>query len=48
VLEVDHEEARQMIRDGRVVDGKTVMLLQRALLDDPFTPRGPVHDTPAG
>ncbi|NII52060.1 NUDIX domain-containing protein [Frigoribacterium endophyticum] len=48
VLEVDHEEARQMIRDGRVVDGKTIMLLQWAALDGPFAPRGPERDTPAG
>ncbi len=36
VLEVPFTEARDMIRDGRIVDGKTIMLLQWAALDGPF------------
>ncbi len=36
VLEVDIDDALEMIRDGRIVDGKTIMLLQWAVLDGPF------------
>ncbi|MEV4561626.1 NUDIX domain-containing protein [Kitasatospora sp. NPDC049285] len=36
VLEVPFGEARAMVRDGRIADGKTVMLLQWAALDGPF------------
>lgn len=32
VLEITIEEAWSMIRDGRIVDGKTIMLLQYAML----------------
>lgn len=43
VLEVPFAEALAMTRDGRIVDGKTIMLLQWAALDGPFTagPAGP-------
>jgi nudix-type nucleoside diphosphatase (YffH/AdpP family) len=36
VLEVPIDEALAMIRAGRIVDGKTIMLLQWAVLDGPF------------
>ncbi|MBO1336462.1 NUDIX domain-containing protein [Streptomyces sp. VRA16 Mangrove soil] len=36
VLELDFDEALAMVRDGRIADGKTVMLLQWAALDGPF------------
>lgn len=36
VLELDFAEALAMTRDGRIMDGKTVMLLQWAALDGPF------------
>jgi nudix-type nucleoside diphosphatase (YffH/AdpP family) len=35
-LEMTIDEALAGIRDGRVVDGKTIMLLQWAVLDGPF------------
>ncbi|MBM9476667.1 NUDIX domain-containing protein [Nakamurella flavida] len=37
VLEVDIDEALAMIGDGRIADGKTIMLLQWAVLSGPFT-----------
>ncbi|MGW6536167.1 NUDIX domain-containing protein [Streptomyces sp. NPDC055051] len=37
VLEVPFAEALSMTRDGRVTDGKTVLLLQWAALDGPFS-----------
>jgi nudix-type nucleoside diphosphatase (YffH/AdpP family) len=37
-LEVDFTEARAMVRDGRIADGKTIMLVQWAALDGPFAP----------
>jgi hypothetical protein len=36
VLEIDFDDALAMVRDGRVADGKTIMLLQWAALDGPF------------
>ncbi|MFI9486906.1 NUDIX domain-containing protein [Promicromonospora sp. NPDC052451] len=36
VLELPFAEALAMTRDGRIVDGKTIMLLQWAALDGPF------------
>ncbi|KND25926.1 NUDIX domain-containing protein [Streptomyces acidiscabies] len=36
VLELPFKEALAMIRDGRIADGKTIMLLQWAALDGPF------------
>ena len=36
VLELDIDEALAMIRDGRIQDAKTIMLLQWAALDGPF------------
>ncbi|TYP86955.1 NUDIX domain-containing protein [Blastococcus xanthinilyticus] len=36
VLEVDVDEALAMVRDGRIADGKTIMLLQWAVLEGPF------------
>ncbi|MFE9138415.1 NUDIX domain-containing protein [Streptomyces sp. NPDC007355] len=40
VLELPFAEALAMTRDGRIVDGKTIMLLQWAALDGPFRTRG--------
>jgi nudix-type nucleoside diphosphatase (YffH/AdpP family) len=42
VLELQFDEALQMTRDGRIADGKTIMLLQWAALHGPFRarPRG--------
>ncbi|QXT61742.1 NUDIX domain-containing protein [Tessaracoccus palaemonis] len=36
VLELDFAEALAMVADGRIVDGKTIMLLQWAALRGPF------------
>ena len=36
ILELDIDEALAMIRDGRIQDAKTIMLLQWAVLDGPF------------
>jgi hypothetical protein len=36
VLEIDFDDALAMVRDGRIADGKTIMLLQWAALDGPF------------
>ena len=36
VLELDFGEALTMTGDGRIVDGKTIMLLQWAALRGPF------------
>ncbi|MEU6136905.1 NUDIX domain-containing protein [Nocardioides sp. NPDC047086] len=36
VLELDFAESLAMIRDGQIIDGKTIMLLQWAALDGPF------------
>ncbi|MFJ1801481.1 NUDIX domain-containing protein [Streptomyces sp. NPDC088180] len=38
VLELPFEAALAMTRDGRIVDGKTILLLQWAALDGPFAP----------
>ncbi|MGG8408943.1 NUDIX domain-containing protein [Streptomyces sp. 12297] len=38
VLEMPFAEALAMTRDGRITDGKTVLLLQWAALDGPFAP----------
>ncbi|MGV9270522.1 NUDIX domain-containing protein [Kitasatospora sp. NPDC003701] len=38
VLELPFAEALAMTRDGRIADGKTIMLLQWAALDGPFAP----------
>ncbi|MEU8759937.1 NUDIX domain-containing protein [Streptomyces sp. NPDC048659] len=37
VLEVPFAEALAMVRDGRVADGKTILLLQWAALEGPFS-----------
>jgi nudix-type nucleoside diphosphatase (YffH/AdpP family) len=39
VLELDFDDALAMIADGRIVDGKTIMLLQWAGLRGPFSGR---------
>lgn len=39
VLEIRIDEARSMIRTGEITDGKTIMLIQWALLDGPFQTR---------
>ena len=39
VLEIDFAEALAMMGDGRIADGKTIMLLQWAALADPFDAR---------
>ncbi|MFB9376415.1 NUDIX domain-containing protein [Kineococcus gynurae] len=36
VCEIDVDEALRMVRDGEIVDGKTIMLLQWARLEGPF------------
>jgi nudix-type nucleoside diphosphatase (YffH/AdpP family) len=36
VLEIDFDEALAMIRDGRIQDAKTIMLLHWAAIDGPF------------
>lgn len=36
LLELDIDEALAMVRDGRIQDAKTIMLLQWAVLDGPF------------
>ena len=36
IVELDIDEALAMIRDGRIQDAKTIMLLQWAVLDGPF------------
>lgn len=38
VLELPFAEALAMTRDGRITDGKTILLLQWAALDGPFAP----------
>ncbi|WP_042395245.1 NUDIX domain-containing protein [Streptacidiphilus carbonis] len=38
VLELPFAEALAMTRDGRISDGKTILLLQWAALDGPFAP----------
>ncbi|MGW9210360.1 NUDIX domain-containing protein [Embleya sp. NPDC055664] len=38
-LELPFTEALAMIRDGRIADAKTIMLLQWAALDGPFRPK---------
>lgn len=38
VLEVAIDEALAMVRDGRIGDGKTIMLLHWAALEGPFAP----------
>ncbi|WP_328426524.1 NUDIX domain-containing protein [Micromonospora sp. NBC_00389] len=38
VLELPFTEALAMVRDGRIADGKTILLLQWAALDGPFAP----------
>ncbi|MEU2653703.1 NUDIX domain-containing protein [Streptomyces sp. NPDC007325] len=39
VLELPFTEALAMMRDGRITDGKTILLLQWAALEGPFAPR---------
>jgi nudix-type nucleoside diphosphatase (YffH/AdpP family) len=43
VLELDFHEALAMTRDGRIADGKTIMLLQWAALDGPFASKRPTE-----
>lgn len=38
LLELDIDEALGMVRDGRINDAKTIMLLQWSVLDGPFAP----------
>jgi nudix-type nucleoside diphosphatase (YffH/AdpP family) len=40
-IELPFDEALEMIRDGRIADGKTIMLLQWAALEGPFARTGP-------
>jgi hypothetical protein len=37
ILELAYDDARRMIADGRIADGKTIMLLHWAAVDGPFT-----------
>lgn len=37
LVELDIDDALAMVRDGRIQDAKTIMLLQWAVLDGPFT-----------
>jgi hypothetical protein len=39
VLELPFAETLEMIADGRIADGKTIMLLQWAALNGPFRAR---------
>jgi len=39
ILELTIDEALGMIRDGRIQDAKTILLLQWAVLDGPFPSR---------
>jgi len=41
ILELPFDEALEMIADGRIADGKTIMLLQWAALSGPFRARQP-------
>lgn len=41
-VELSFTEALAMVRDGRIADAKTIMLLQWAALDGPFRPAGPL------
>lgn len=41
-VELPFAEALDMVRDGTIVDAKTVMLLQWAALDGPFSRPGPL------
>ena len=41
LLELDIDEALAMVRDGRIQDAKTIMLLQWAVLDGPFAGTSP-------
>ncbi len=45
VLELDYDTALSMIHDGRIADGKTIMLLYWAAADGPF--RRARHETAA-
>lgn len=38
-VEVGIDEALAQVRDGRIADGKTIMLLQWAVLEGPFALR---------
>ncbi|MEU7734755.1 NUDIX domain-containing protein [Streptomyces griseus] len=49
VLELPFVDALAMARDGRITDGKTLLLLQWAALHGPFAPaEGPVRDVSRG
>ncbi|QNP66479.1 NUDIX domain-containing protein [Streptomyces genisteinicus] len=49
VVEVSFPQALAMVRDGRIADAKTVMLLQWAALEGPFAPGGdPAGAAPHG
>lgn len=49
VVEVPFPQALAMVRDGRIADAKTVMLLQWAALEGPFAPGGgPAGAAPHG
>jgi nudix-type nucleoside diphosphatase (YffH/AdpP family) len=41
VVEIEFDEALAMVRDGRIADAKTVLLLQWAALTGPFRPAAP-------
>ncbi|MER7673401.1 NUDIX domain-containing protein [Kitasatospora sp. NPDC096128] len=43
VLELPFTDALAMIRDGRIADGKTIVLLQWAALDGPFAATAGTH-----
>jgi nudix-type nucleoside diphosphatase (YffH/AdpP family) len=45
LIELDIDEALARIRDGRIQDAKTIMLLQWAVLDGPFRPHAPTGST---
>ena len=42
-VELSIDDALAMIRDGRIADAKTVMLLQWAVLDGPFSPSSTIR-----
>ncbi|ATZ22171.1 GDP-mannose pyrophosphatase NudK [Streptomyces lavendulae subsp. lavendulae] len=43
ILERPFTDALAMIRDGRIADGKTIMLLQRTALHGPFAATAGAH-----
>ncbi len=48
ILELSFDDALEMTRDGRIADGKTIMLLSWAALHGPFAQPGPARGVPTG